>query len=504
MLTLRHWIRERPQGHDRERGAVMVMFTILLVVMLGFAALVVDLGFQSEHVRQIQNAADAAALAGAQDLPNVTAAANTVETYAATNLGVNTLAWSSCTAATFAAGWTYSAATQCIQFDPSFTQVYVKIPVQTSATDFGRVFGVNSLSATRLAVARVVTAGFGSIQPFALFSGFQAGLSCMKQGPSGHRIATCDDPTTGNFNLLDITQYGNSTLSTPTRCGNSFQRNRMIDNIAIGADHVFSTLDDPDAYNGMAVDDACGVPFPNTLPPRTGNDVSAFDTGLVHGTSTDTSDGGGARLTRIPSSSVWPGYPTATAMGRTLDNKPLWDFIPYGLSTSGANAVPASCRRETFDALLSGPLATLQATMETALETCFTDYDSGGYTGVVFGANTDPSGAAEIPDDLYDIQLSPRFAYVPQFIQAIPPNGSSGDLNIGSFRAIYMEDVYANCSTGCSVDFAPGPWNTTPLGRSNDTAEAMTAWVFPPTMLPGNLGTTPTSIGQNTYVQLVK
>jgi hypothetical protein len=467
---------------------------------MGIAALVIDIGAQSEHVRQIQNAADAAALAGAQDLPNLTAATNSVELYAATNMGVNALAWSTCTA-TVPSGWMASSATSCIQFDTSFTQVMVKIPTQSSPTDFGGIFGVNSLSATRSATARVVTAGFGSIQPFALFAGFQAGLSCLKETTSGHQIATCDDPSTGNFNLIDITQYGNTTLNTPTRCGNSFQRPRVIDNIAIGADHIFSTLNDPNAYNGIAVDDACFVPWPNTLPPRTGNDVSAFDTGLVHGVSTDTSDGGGARLKRYPT--TWPGYPTATALGQTLDNKPLWEFIPTGLPTSGPNAVPASCQRETFNALLSGNPNTLQTTMETALETCFTDYDNGNYTGIVFGANTNPGGV-EIPFDLYDIQLSPRFAYIPQFVQTIPPNGTSSDLNIAEFRAIYMEDVYANCNNGCGVDFAPGPWNTSPLGNNNQNAQAMTAWVFNPHMLPGTLGTTPTSLGQNTYVQLAK
>jgi hypothetical protein len=270
----------------------------------------------------------------------------------------------------------------------------------------------------------------------------------------------------------------------------------MIDNIAIGADHLFTT------YNGTELVDNCGQDGPNTIPPRTGNDVNAFDLGIAHASTTQTSDGGGGRLTRGQ-------YNKATVMGQQLDNKPMWEFIPLGLPTTGANAVPASCTRETFNAISSTPANTYQSRMETALELCFTDYEAGPtgngtpYPGVVFGANTNPFGP-EVPIDLYDIQLSPRFAYVPQFVQTVPPNGSSSNLNISSFRAVYMWDLYANCSNSCGVDFAPGPWNTTAIGGSNDKAVAMTAFVFDNKMLPSSLRGDPSSVGQNNYVQLIK
>jgi hypothetical protein len=487
------WLRRRGACSD-ERGVVMVAFAILLVVILGVAALVVDIGFVSEKTRQIQTSADAAALAAAQSLPTRTAAVATAQSYAQQNLPDGTFPWSSCTDSGRPAGWTFLASNPCVSFDTSFTKVKVRLPFQSYPTMFGRVLNVASLGASRSATARIVAAGFGSIQPFALYSGFGAGLSCLKEGPSGHKIATCDDPTTGNFTLLDITQYGNDSLQTPTRCGNSFQRDRMIDNIAIGADHLFST------YTGTQLLDGCGQDGPNTIPPRTGNDVAAFDTGMVHGVSTDTSDGGGARLKRGQ-------YPKATVLGQQLDNKPLWQFIPTGLPTTGTNAVPNSCRRETFDTIAATPpTSTLQVRTTAALEQCFTDYEAGNYNGVVFGANTNPftSGQAEVPIDLFDVQLSPRFAYVPQFVQSVPPGGSSSNLNIASFRAVYIEDIYADCNSGCNVDFAPGPWNTGSLGNSNKNAEAMTAWVFDNKMLPSSLRGDPSSVGQNNYVQLIK
>src|SRR5215471_3884360 len=86
----------RPRRDD-ERGAVAVMFVILLVLLIGVGGLVVAIGFASAKERQIQNAADAAALAAAQSLPKLTTAVSTAQTYASTNLPNGTMSWSTCT-----------------------------------------------------------------------------------------------------------------------------------------------------------------------------------------------------------------------------------------------------------------------------------------------------------------------------------------------------------------------------------------------------------------------
>lgn len=56
-----------PQRRDREHGAVAVLVAILAVALIGFAALAVDLGASWSDRRQLQNGADAAALAIGQD-----------------------------------------------------------------------------------------------------------------------------------------------------------------------------------------------------------------------------------------------------------------------------------------------------------------------------------------------------------------------------------------------------------------------------------------------------
>ena len=49
---------------------MIVLVVVMLVVLLGFAALVIDVGYAYYAHRQLQASADAAALAGAQELPN--------------------------------------------------------------------------------------------------------------------------------------------------------------------------------------------------------------------------------------------------------------------------------------------------------------------------------------------------------------------------------------------------------------------------------------------------
>ena len=58
-----------PHGmHMRQSGAILIMYAFMLVIVLGFAGLVMDLGLVYYRKVQLQNAADAIALAAAQKL----------------------------------------------------------------------------------------------------------------------------------------------------------------------------------------------------------------------------------------------------------------------------------------------------------------------------------------------------------------------------------------------------------------------------------------------------
>lgn len=79
----------RVVGDDaRERGATLVMFALLISLMVGSAAIVVDIGALYSERRQLQNGADAAAFAvvtGCVAASNCTGYAATAQTYANLN-----------------------------------------------------------------------------------------------------------------------------------------------------------------------------------------------------------------------------------------------------------------------------------------------------------------------------------------------------------------------------------------------------------------------------------
>ncbi|MGE5329863.1 MAG: pilus assembly protein TadG-related protein [Deltaproteobacteria bacterium] len=68
-----------------ENGSCIAIFTIVLVTMLGFSALVVDIGNVALHKAKTQAIVDAIALAAAQDLPDTSKALETAQQYAELN-----------------------------------------------------------------------------------------------------------------------------------------------------------------------------------------------------------------------------------------------------------------------------------------------------------------------------------------------------------------------------------------------------------------------------------
>jgi len=64
--------------NSRESGQMLVLFVLLLGVIVGFVALTIDVGAAYHKRQQMQIVADAAALAGAQELPDDTVAAELI------------------------------------------------------------------------------------------------------------------------------------------------------------------------------------------------------------------------------------------------------------------------------------------------------------------------------------------------------------------------------------------------------------------------------------------
>src|SRR5690242_20706070 len=84
-LSLRRHARgcESRGRSRREEGQALVLMMLALVVLLGFAGLVLDIGRTYVAQRQLQQAVDASALAAAQDLPDASTATTTANSYSA-------------------------------------------------------------------------------------------------------------------------------------------------------------------------------------------------------------------------------------------------------------------------------------------------------------------------------------------------------------------------------------------------------------------------------------
>ena len=135
--------------------------------------------------------------------------------------------------------------------------------------------------------------------------------------------------------------------------------------------------------------------------------------------------------------------PKATALGQQLDNKPLWEYIEDATLPN----IPSSCQRATFKQLLAcdagraaaggapgGARAVLRGLLEWELH------------GRRLRGEHEPLRQGSACGSLRPPAHAP-FPCVPQFVQTVPANGSSATY-IASFRAIFMEDVYAGCSNG--------------------------------------------------------
>ena len=522
----------------RDDGFAIVLFALMLVLMMVVAALAIDLGGLQNARRNDQNAVDTGALGGAQSLDATTAtliAQVKAQANATLRPPLTDAQWNSC------AGIvdpdlvdTPLNGANCITVNGARSQIQVRVPTRQLNATFGRAAGITSFGHDAFAIAGLASSGFGNVLPFGMPAGAGAGdgYACIKSGSGGTTVEPCGS-VSGNFGYVDFSQFGNTEVSTAQDCGNGGQRPRSANNMAVGVDHDLSEYGSPPNGSTEVVDtEACAaspqVARPNAMYTTTGNTVSqSLAPGIAFGIGF--SDGGPGRLART-NPLLFNGAGTVRSVGGTpLDDNPLWEFLPTSFP-AGAS-VPTSCSKPVFTNVLGGSLSGLPLSLQSyltpktttermriLLKRCFTHYsglpfnDNGAIVGneassCPLSGCTDPvftrnSSTTDSPD-LYDIQYTSRFGYVPQLTTGFP-NGNS-EVRIGSFRAIYFQRLLGSCSSNsCGLDFEPG------LGINKASApqdaEAITAWVFPVTMLPNGLGQSdaPFNVGKNRFVRLMR
>jgi Flp pilus assembly protein TadG len=163
---------------EGERGQILAIVVLALVALLGVAAFAIDVGYAYYAKRQLQAATDAAALAGAQDLPSAATAIKTAQQYAKDNQPGNISSMS----------FTYS--TKC-----TTTTVLVKgcdpavnpnalVVTGTAQTDtwFAKVFGIDHFNISAHANACSPCAS----TPFDVVIAIdRTGSMCQPTGPGG-------------------------------------------------------------------------------------------------------------------------------------------------------------------------------------------------------------------------------------------------------------------------------------------------------------------------------
>ena len=388
--------RHRPA--ELERGAVLAMTLIMLLVLLGFAAFAVDLGAQYNLRRQGQSAADAAVLSGGWTMLEVgdtQAVLDDVQARVAEVMGrpIGADAWASCTdeenlgedGGYTAASLGLVPATECLSFSVDFELVRVRVPPQSLRTYFAQVFGVDETSASAAAQASVVgrdpEVGGGAL-PFVALAGTASGSQVCIRDSSAKDPATlmqgngvgygsmyapspsvspdpCDSDvypasasTFGTYNPFEYATCtqgpGNESIlramaqgiDHPTGVFGSENVTPVIPPfpiVEVGGDSSGAEATRQSVYGDVRIQGAlgCTEPLPNTLELDSGFTAGGLRCGILSDKATDTCLGVTARLQR--GSHVQSNYQFA---GEMMDNTPLWEFFDPDEMTNQ----PATCR----------------------------------------------------------------------------------------------------------------------------------------------------------------
>ena len=202
--------------YQKERGSVVVLVALSLTTLLGFCAIVTDVGLMYAEKAHLQNSVDAAALAGVQELPsNPTLAEQIAQDYASQN-GV-------------------SAVT--VTFEANNAKISVQATQQVP-TYFARIWGITEeqISASAKAMMVPPTELSGAVplsiqeqdfvygQKYELKSGGGSGTSSWYLDDSMNNaveISGAGSGTPGWYGALELSDTGANTYETDLANGYS-------------------------------------------------------------------------------------------------------------------------------------------------------------------------------------------------------------------------------------------------------------------------------------------
>jgi hypothetical protein len=186
----------------REHGQMLMVIALLLPMLLGMTAMAVDLGAYASERRNLQNDADAIALAAAQDLPDAAAVQSSAASWEAKN-GVDP-----------------GTAIVSVTVSGGTTTPQVKVQItRTHKFAFIRIVGVPDQDVSATAVAgKFSPGGLSGVMPWAvtqatLDAAAQGQIVTIKQGAGGGY--------TGNYGAMDLDGNGAATYRDSVKYGSS-------------------------------------------------------------------------------------------------------------------------------------------------------------------------------------------------------------------------------------------------------------------------------------------
>lgn len=525
------------RARERDRGAIVVLSAILMVVLVGMCAFAVDVGHLFNVRRQAQSGVDAAALAGGVEMTELgvptgdrrARAAGWVKAISYRDAEIVPAtpaeweaAWAGCTdpghledTSSGSAGltdppWPAGGPTECISFSADTRTMRVKLPTQGFATSFGQVLGVDDMSTSAVAEVELTAAhDGGGILPFAVYApSADATTACAAETSGaypnelGYPYDVCaEGSTSGNFRYLDISVWGST--SRPADCSGS-SKPRVELNMAEGVDHRITSWAPGDEPLDDMVECAGDRRTPNQVWTTTGHEFGSLAPGLIVGT-TYAGDFYEGRLARYEG----PGPREILASGPkgtrpSIDDVGLWAYLEPGLRTPD---VPATCDERTWaedwtpesdpvPGLVGYPVWLGAVPLDAGggkppdtfvpgnrsrlhMERCLADY-----------AAALDAGAELPPLFTEDLAGSTRIGWLPVVDEG--PNGKTLH-RVHDFKLVYLNTIFGNCSNGgCANVWEPGEPSDPPEGKARRNVamgkvqdlRAMGAYMFRWEMLP--------------------
>lgn len=327
-------------NRDRsESGAILVLTAALLLVLIGFAALAVDLGNAWSSDRFTQTSADLAALSALQEVPYTfrggtpsalsgqPAAEDTTNAEVAALTGINLP----------------DASIDSVTLSPDYFDVSVQLSLPVD-TGFARAIGVSTVTVNASSTARTRIVDRGLLYPLGISS--NDSYECLRIDPllPAGFSARCAAAPTG-LDLMDMAVRNTLDCDTDNVGGAPA---RAIANLLNGVDHLVDLADTPTVGADLRTEKAaCFDGHQLTMPSAT-------------------------REVSLPAGSTV--LDTALANGRlATDAVPLWDHL---LGTAPLNCAPANFAAFVFPDDFDAAAAAMQLCLETWLPAHGVIFDS--------------------------------------------------------------------------------------------------------------------------------